>query len=370
VECEENRELLKKLGVVVFVDRPLEDIAVSVRYRADRPLLTDKGALIEMYGRRKPIYEKIADVTVVNDGPYSEISERITMLASLRLGVFDFAVIGDPVTQSLSPALHGAVYEMLGMQITYGAIKVAKEDLRLCVSSLRTGALRGLNVTIPHKIDIVHLLDELRGAALESGAVNTVVKDGGRLIGYNTDMEGLRLALEEKGFTYKGGKVVVIGAGGAAMGVIREAAAHGARQVVVSARSVKKAESSISAAMKPSSCDITIVKGLSAGLSPHLPDTDILINATPMGMEGRNEKFEDLSFLKMLPGKALVCDLVYKPMETELLKAAKGLGLPFMNGLSMLIFQGILAEEIFLDRKIDRGQCYKALMDILGGRRR
>ncbi|MCL2492907.1 MAG: shikimate dehydrogenase [Clostridiales bacterium] len=249
-----------------------------------------------------------------------------------------FAVIGDPVGHSLSPLLHRTVYkavdfyEKIGVQASYEKQRVTPEALAAFLSDTE---LDGFNVTIPHKERVYALLPEARGDAALAGAVNTVVREEGRMVGYNTDMGGLLKALQSFGAEYKDAVVCVFGTGGAARGIARKAAAEGAREVRILGRSKEKAEA--------------ILPGAFLGMptAQTLRGADLFLNATPLGMTGMTEDFADLSFLNGLPAQAFVYDLVYTPAETRLLAAARACGLRAENGLSMLVWQGLLSDALF-----------------------
>ncbi|MDR1797768.1 MAG: shikimate dehydrogenase [Clostridiales Family XIII bacterium] len=243
-----------------------------------------------------------------------------------------YCLIGDPVAHSLSPLLHGTAFALLGADAVYEKIRVAPESLEDFVAE---GAFDGYNITIPHKERVIPLLDELAGDALAAGAVNTAVRDGGKTVGYNTDMEGLLLALRGQGRGYAGSVVCVLGTGGAARGCAKKAALEGARDVRIVGRSREKAEG--------------ILPGAYAGpLSEEaVRGADIFVNATPLGMAGYAEDFADTAFLGGLPAHALVYDCVYTPRETTLVRAARARGLSAESGLSMLVWQGLLSEALW-----------------------
>ncbi|MDR1495403.1 MAG: shikimate dehydrogenase [Clostridiales Family XIII bacterium] len=307
----------------------------------------------------------------------------------------DYLVIGDPLAHTLSPRLHGALFEELRKQgygeaanASYGAVRVTPEQLEASVRDIRAGFVKGFNVTIPHKQTIVPFLDELRGDAALAGAVNTVVRDargvpaeGDNLIGYNTDMEGLKLALEARGRSYAGANVTVCGTGGAAAGVVCKAALEGAAKIVMIGRKEDAAarirEAAISAVPAPASPG---TEGASAprvdfvrhdfsegAESPELDEalagTDIFINATPLGMDGTSHRFASFCFIEKLSKGAFVYDLVYKPRETALVRAARERGLGAEGGLSMLVCQAMLSDELFLGVKADSPALYEAVRD-------
>lgn len=401
---EENRRLMRASGLVILIDRRPEDIAVDVLFGADRPLLPDAGALHKLYESRQGFYEETAHRIVRNNQGFESVSEEITAAIALRGGIWACAVIGDPVKQSLSPVLHRAAFEALGIDSDYGALRVQASGLEAAMSDMRAGVLKGLNVTIPHKVAVARHMDALHGDAVSSGAVNTVVNEDGMLIGHNTDMEGLLMAVRQRGKAYKNAHIAILGTGGAAIGIVHKAISEGAASVTVLGRDCVKRRTICEALTAPCGDAPGIrtregdhdaqtqesgegdhgvqthingdTPGIRAGEGARMrsggtivrempfpgripAETDLLINATPLGMSGHGRDFEDLSFLELLPKSAMVVDLVYNPPETKLLAAARALGLETENGLSMLICQGILSEELFFGIRPDRGKLYQ-----------
>ena len=232
-------------------------------------------------------------------------------------------VIGDPVAHSLSPMLHREMLEKAGIDGTYKAVTVTAEELENFVKSAKNGAFDGFNVTMPHKETIIPLLDELAPLAREMGAVNTVVVRQGRAIGYNTDGDGLVRSLPELPK-----KAVVLGNGGAAKAVSRALRQNGV-EVAVCAR-------------HPVGEQIPWCEMENA-----VSDCELLVNATCLGMAGKGQ-FADFYFLKKLPEKAVVYDLVYNPRRTELLEKAEMLCHPTIEGFTLLKSQAELAFSIFI----------------------
>jgi shikimate dehydrogenase len=406
-EHPDNVALLRETGFVVFIDRPLEALEKSIAYNGNRPLLSDREKLVEQYERRAPLYAKAADGIISNDGDFEIAVEELLRTAKLLGAEDDYLLIGDPVAHSLSPMLHAILFAELRKQggaegasfdagesarraagaeassntgaqtscdagetvrrrallnASYSAVRVPPECLESSIGALRAGTVKGLNVTIPHKKKIIPFLDGTRGDAALAGAVNTVVREGDKLIGYNTDMEGLRLALETRGRTYAGAVVTVCGTGGAAAGVVSAAAACGAAKIYLLGRN-EEAASRLSADRAEFVRHDFAETATSPRLDKALAETDILINATPLGMDGTGLFFADVSFIEKLPVGAFVYDLVYKPVETELVRAARGRGLGAESGLSMLVFQGILSDELFFGVETDRRALYEAARD-------
>ncbi|MDR0382318.1 MAG: shikimate dehydrogenase [Oscillospiraceae bacterium] len=355
----ENVRLLREAGFLVFLDRPVAHIARHVAYDGSRPLVSGARDLEALAARRRPLYEAAAHATLRNDAGFDEALAALLALVRTRNPPGGYAVVGDPIAHTLSPLLHRAVFGALGVAEDYTALQVPRGALADFTSGLRAGKLKGCNVTIPHKRDILPLLDEAEEEARLCGAVNTVVARGGRLCGYNTDMEGLLTALRAAGRGYRGAAVLLLGAGGAAGGVALKAAREGARGIVILARRPQRAEA-LAAAVRAAAPAAPVRAG---ALTPETVaaaarTADLLVNATPLGMCSAAADFDDLSFVDALPPRALVCDLVYNPPRTRLLRAAEARGLAVQNGLDMLIYQALLADELFLGRALDKAALY------------
>lgn len=258
-------------------------------------------------------------------------------------------VIGDPVLHSKSPAIQNAMLAALGLETCYSARVVKRGELPAFLAAAKAEGVTGFNATMPHKVALMELVDRLDDSARLCGAVNTVRVEDGHLVGCSTDGDGLVAALESKGAVIADAHVVMLGAGGAARSVAAALVRAGARQVAVCNRTPEKAEQLC--AMAP---DILIPESFDiAALRRRCARASVLINATNLGMEGCGQ-FEDLSFLNVLDDSSLVCDLIYHPAETALLRRARERGLTAVNGLPMLVWQGVLALEQFLNTSLDR----------------
>lgn len=261
-------------------------------------------------------------------------------------------VIGDPVLHSKSPAIHGAMLAWLGLDVPYTARVVRRGELPEYLRWARDNGIAGFNATMPHKEDLIPLLDQIDPAAKVLGAVNTVCLRDGRWVGFNTDGGGAVAALEDGlGIGPAGMTVTLLGAGGAAKAVALALAQAGAARVYVCNRTKARAEALC--ALEPSGRLIPAGSD-SQGLGRAAAQSQLLVNGTNLGMEGCPGQFEDFSFLDALPGGAAVFDLIYHPAETQLLSQARRRGLRTMNGLPMLVNQAVLALEHFLDRPLDR----------------
>ncbi len=257
-------------------------------------------------------------------------------------------VIGDPVSHSKSPLIQNTMLQALGLDYEYSGQRVAAGELPQWLDRVRREDWAGFNATMPHKQDLVPLMDHLDEDAKLYRAVNTVCYKNGEFYGYNTDGGGFVRALEEAGIQIQGTRFALLGAGGAAKAVTLKLAQQGAAQVRICNRTAEKA-----AALAACAPDVLCVSGFSpAELAAACAAADVLINCTNLGMAGFSP-FEGLDFLEALPADAAVCDLIYHPLKTDLLARAEALGHPIMNGLPLLIHQAILSLEHFTGACID-----------------
>ena len=279
------------------------------------------------------------------------------MLVQLNNSTKKLCVIGDPVGHSKSPLIQNTMISALGLDYIYMAQHVARGQSAQWLQAAKTAEYAGFNATMPHKTDLVPLMDDLDEDARLYGAVNTVAIRDGKARGYNTDGRGFLQSLLDGGIDPAGRSVVILGAGGAAKSVALKLVQQGASCLHICNRTMSKAEELCAAhpkVMKASPMDDDTLNRL-------LPEADLLINCTSLGMTGVDTQFEDLSFLDHLPDYAPVCDLIYAPAETLLLEQARLRGHQTLNGLNMLIWQAIFALEHFTDTNID-GQAMKKLL--------
>lgn len=259
----------------------------------------------------------------------------------------NFALIGHPVGHSMSPFLHSRLFALAGADARYGMTDIPPEDLAAGMPSLRK--LDGFNITIPYKRTIIPLLDACSPKAAEFGSVNTVKNKDGRLTGYTTDGEGFRRALEATGVNL-GGKIAVLGAGGAARAVAFEAAHAGASVTVASREHSAGAAERLCADLRANVPGTRVEHRLIPELSGAW---DILVNATPAGMVPHTETCaapEDL-----VKNSGCVFDAVYNPGETKLLALAKRHGKKAVGGVGMLVYQAAAAEEIWFGAHFSDG---------------
>lgn len=242
---------------------------------------------------------------------------------------------------SVSPAMHNAAFEALGLPWRYTLIPTAPDRLEQEVANLRGGGFRGVNVTVPHKQSVMPYLDEITEAARAIGAVNTIVVEGGRLIGHNTDADGFWRALREAGYEPAGKRALVLGAGGAARAVVY-ALGRGGSRVSIWNRTAARA-SSLTLDMQR----VNVIPSVVARLSDLEPgNVDLLVNTTPIGMWPQEDASPWPSTLP-IPAHWTVFDLIYNPVETRLLARAAAAGARAIGGLAMLVHQGALAFELW-----------------------
>ncbi|MBI2844419.1 MAG: shikimate dehydrogenase [Armatimonadetes bacterium] len=243
-----------------------------------------------------------------------------------------------PVGHSMSPAMHNAAIRVLGLDYVYVPFDVAPEGLEQAVSGIRGLGIAGVNVTMPHKEAIIAYLDEVDPDARDFGSVNTVTNAGGRLIGASTDGPGFMRSLTEAGFSAGGKKAVVLGAGGAGRAVTFALTRAGARAVVLD-EVPEKADRLAHDAGKIAGASVTSVEP--SFLAEEMKDADLLVNCTPVGMHPREDAMPVSPDL--LRADMLVYDLVYNPVETRLISAAKAAGAHTLSGVRMLVYQGAIS---------------------------
>jgi shikimate dehydrogenase len=256
------------------------------------------------------------------------------------------AVIGDPIAHSLSPVIHNALYGAMGINAFYQPLFVPKGRIEIMNDAIPMLSLRGFNVTMPHKQAVFALLDEVGSSAQRHQSVNTVCVREGRLIGHSTDAQGFALALAARGLGFEGRDVVILGAGGVSGALALEAATNGARSVSILNRTPERADALASRVSQLSGARVQSAGFTARELELFAARATLLINATPLGMEGCGD-FVSLVLLRALPKDAVVCDLIYDPPATRLLEEARALGHIAMNGLGMLIYQAFAAFEHF-----------------------
>lgn len=245
-------------------------------------------------------------------------------------------VIGYPVSHSLSPLIHNTLYEIYGIDCNYAIHEVKPGELGNFIKEVPQMNLRGFNITMPYKKDIIPYLSENP----QVGSVNTVAVREGMLIGTSTDEAGFARSLDEEGFSYRNKKIVFIGAGAVTGILARDAAAKGANSITLLNRTLANAQGI--AKETGASADVFDSKKTYRCIG----QCDLLVNTTPLGMKGC-PGFESFAFLESLRPNTLVCDLIYHPFTTQLLLEASRRGNPTLGGISMLVWQAFYAFDFF-----------------------
>lgn len=262
-------------------------------------------------------------------------------------------LLATPIGHSLSPAMHNMSLKKLGLDYVYMAFEVGNKELADVVTGMRAMNIRGFNVSMPNKTKILPLLDELSPAAQFAGAVNTVVNEGGKLIGHNTDGIGYMQSLKEAGVDIAGKKITIIGAGGAATAIAIQAALDGAAEISIfnhkdefypraekNAHTINHEIEGINC--KAAAYDLEDTEQLKAEIAC----SNILTNASGVGMKPlENESaIPDVTWLRP---DMVVSDVVYIPSKTKMLQIAEDAGCKTINGLGMMLWQGAKAFEIW-----------------------
>jgi shikimate dehydrogenase len=266
-------------------------------------------------------------------------------------------LIGDPVAHSVSPAMHNGAFQAMGLNYVYLAFRVPPAVLADAIVGLRGFGMWGANITIPHKTSVLPLLDTIDGQAKRIGAVNTIVNDGGKLSGYNTDGPGFLAALRSGGFEPKGEKAVVLGAGGVARAVVFALRDAGATVAIVN----RSPEGAVNLA-RETGASVFELNG--PGLRSAISGASLIVNATSVGMSPDADS-TPLPANLLRPG-LMVFDTVYRPRETMLIKSAKTAGCRVISGLGMLVEQGALAFELWTGEKAPRDIMRQAAAEALG----
>jgi shikimate dehydrogenase len=268
-----------------------------------------------------------------------------------------YAVIGDPIDHSLSPAIHNAAFGFLRMDCTYIAYRIPKGELTHGIDALKKIQISGFNVTIPHKVEMMKFLDEVDENCKTIGATNTVVNNDGFLKGYNTDMDGFLDPIKKRNIDCKDYDVLLVGAGGAARAIVAGFSKEKIRKITIANRTKERADELIKFANN---------LGVESDYSDLSNAGDIagkykfIVNATSMGLKGNACPISTRSITK----NSIVYDIVYMPVETELIEQSKKQGAIIIYGWEMLLGQAMRSFEIWTGREAP----YQAMKLTLLGR--
>lgn len=260
-------------------------------------------------------------------------------------------LIGDPVDHSKSPVMYNYGFEKLNLDYVYLAFQVALEKVPDAITAIKTFKMRGSNVTMPCKSEVVKYMDELSPAARIIGAVNTIVNDNGKLTGHITDGVGFVRSLKEEGVEVKGKKITIMGSGGAATAIQVQCALDGSREISIfniKDSFYERAKKNVETIKKEVSDCIVNLYDLNdtERLNEEIDSSDILINATLIGMHP-NEDESNIKDTSVFRKELVVADTVYHPKKTKFLKDAEAAGCKIVGGLGMLLWQGAEAFKLY-----------------------
>ena len=267
-----------------------------------------------------------------------------------RLGI-----IGYPIGHSISPIFQQAALDHLGIDATYEKWEVTPEGVGDFVNGLRVPDSLGINITVPHKQAVIPFLDEVDEWATAAGAVNTIVNHDGHLSGHNTDGPGfLRALLVETGYDPKGTRALVLGAGGAARGILLALARGGVDSMVIANRTLERAET-LAKLAKDNGVKSEAISLSGDALTDAASDADLIVNCTTVGMSHGPDEHGSPVAAAQIPATAIVNDVVYTPLITPILKEAAAAGATALGGLHMLVYQGVLSFQMWtgVDAPVD-----------------
>ena len=267
-----------------------------------------------------------------------------------------FGILGTPISHTLSPAMHSYIAKQEGIDMAYLPFDVKPDSLGDAMGGLKAMGAKGFNITAPHKIDIMQYLDVVSEDAQRMHSVNTIVNKNGIWHGFNTDGDGFCRSFMLEGHRIQGKNILLMGAGGAARSLCYALAKNGAKSLTVTSRSMGKIH--VIGDMVQKYTDTAVSDTLDKQ-----GQYDIIINTTPIGMHPY-ESENPCSFMDQISADTVCCDLIYRPQKTVFLQEAEAKGASIVNGLGMLVLQGILAFEHFHEMTLDREKYYKELMEL------
>lgn len=269
------------------------------------------------------------------------------------------AVVANPIKHSISPFIHNSAFEATNTNGVYLAWEVDEAELSETVANIRRYQMYGINLSMPYKEQVIPYLDQLSEEACLIGAVNTVVNREGTLIGYNTDGKGFFKSLPSFKISRK--RLVLLGAGGAAKAILAQAILDGVSQISVFVRSssIEKTRPYLEKIQNATGfrVDLFALEDVSE-LQARIIDSDLLVNATSVGMDGVSLPIPSSV---VLPEKLLVADVIYQPFETPFLKWARNQGNQSINGLGMLLYQAAEAFQLWTGKKMPTDQIWELL---------
>ncbi len=271
---------------------------------------------------------------------------------------------GRPVAENPTGVMQEAAFRAAGLNWRYLTVEVGPDDLADAFRGVRAFGMRGVNLTIPHKVAVTPLLDELSPEARMIGAVNTVIRRGDELVGENTDGKGfLRGVRADAAIDPKGKRVVMLGAGGAARAIGAELLLAGVSDLLIVNRGLERGESTAADLAKSTQGPVRFEPWRGTYMVPN--DIDLFVNATSIGLYPEVDAKPDVD-LSDAKADMLVADAVFNPPETRLLADARKRGLPTLDGLSMLVYQGVIGFQLWTGQDPDEAVMKQALAEALG----
>jgi len=274
-----------------------------------------------------------------------------------------FCLIGDPVEHSMSPTMWNPALQELNLDYVYIAFNVHSDDLEKAINGMRALGIRGMNVTIPHKENVIKYLDHVEEVSLKIGAINTIKNENGYLIGRNTDAIAARKSLIDAGCQISGKKMAILGAGGVSRALCFILAEEASEIILVDI--IEERAKNLAEEVKKK-MDANIIGKISSNelISKELKTSDILINATPLGMYPKID-------ITPIPKEYLhpdlfIFDVVYNPLNTRLMKDAQEIGCKTLGGLDMLVNQGVLAFQWWTEKTPNSDLMKQSIIDFLG----
>ena len=261
-------------------------------------------------------------------------------------------LFASPSAHSVSPIIHNNAFEKLGLNYVYLSFEVNKDNLKDAAQSIKTLNMRGVNLSMPNKKEVIQYLDEISETAKLSQSVNTIVNDNGILKGYSTDGKGFFKSLEEEKIFMKDKNITILGTGGASIAIISQAIFEGIKNIFVFKRDKnwKEQKKILDNIASKTNCNIELNSLEDKNiLKRKIEESDLLINATSVGMKENISLIEDKSFFRK---DLIVSDIIYNPSKTKLLQIAEKEGCKIINGIGMLLYQGALSFELWTNKKM------------------
>lgn len=271
---------------------------------------------------------------------------------------------GDPVDGNPTGVMEEAGFAHDGLNWRYITVRVLKDDLDAAMAGVRAFNMRGVNLTMPHKINVLRHMDELSEAARVIGAVNTVVcREDGTMFGENTDGKGFVQSLRDAGIPLAGRSICILGAGGAARSIGVECALAGAASIAIINRNDQRGGALAEVIRQNTKADACFIPWVGPARVPE--STDIVINATCVGLHPHGDECPDVDFDSIQPGM-VACDVIFNPVDTPFLTRAAARGARTIDGLGMLVNQGAINYTLWTGRAAPRDVMYAKLREEFG----